>query len=100
MAASVPEVAWCQPGERAAAQAMSVRVRHRIHRSLQLGSSSCRRLLRSEVAPPRLSCNYCDPALSLQRFLSARLKSFDELRNNPTQPGATSNLSPYLHFGE
>jgi deoxyribodipyrimidine photolyase len=40
------------------------------------------------------------PRCPLQRFLSARLKSFDELRNNPTQPGATSNLSPYLHFGE
>lgn len=53
---SVPEVAWCTPGERAAAAA-------------------------------------------LNRFLHPKLKAYDSDRNNPTLPGGSSNLSPYLHFG-
>jgi deoxyribodipyrimidine photo-lyase len=32
-------------------------------------------------------------------FLSNKLESYDELRNDPTKDGQ-SNLSPYLHFGQ
>ena len=53
---SVPEVAWCPPGERAAGAA-------------------------------------------LRDFLGARIKRFDELRNDPNEPLAVSNLSPYLNYG-
>jgi deoxyribodipyrimidine photo-lyase len=35
----------------------------------------------------------------LQVFLSKRLAGYNELRNNPTEPGQ-SGLSPYLHFGQ
>jgi hypothetical protein len=54
---SVPEVAWCTPGERSA-------------------------------------------AATANRFLYVKLKAYDSDRNDPTMPGASSNLSPYLHFGE
>jgi deoxyribodipyrimidine photo-lyase len=36
---------------------------------------------------------------SLHKFLTARLKRYDDLRNDPTHPEATSNLSPYMHYG-
>lgn len=39
-------------------------------------------------------------ALAPQTFLERRLKDYDEQRNDPTRPYATSWLSPYLHFGE
>lgn len=38
--------------------------------------------------------------MAVQTFLERRLKDYDELRNDPTKPHATSWLSPYLHFGE
>jgi deoxyribodipyrimidine photo-lyase len=34
----------------------------------------------------------------LHEFAQKRLKSYDTLRNNPTEQ-ALSNMSPYLHFG-
>jgi deoxyribodipyrimidine photo-lyase len=34
-----------------------------------------------------------------EAFLSNKLESYDELRNDPTKDGQ-SNLSPYLHFGQ
>lgn len=35
-----------------------------------------------------------------QGFLSSeRLKKFSKYRNDPNQPYAVSNLSPYYHFG-
>ena len=37
------------------------------------------------------------PSLSLSPSLCIR---YEELRNNPNNPGALSNLSPYLHFGQ
>jgi deoxyribodipyrimidine photo-lyase len=36
---------------------------------------------------------------ALRDFLAARIKRFDELRNDPNEPLAVSNLSPYLNFG-
>lgn len=36
---------------------------------------------------------------ALRDFLTARIKKFDELRNDPNEPLAVSNLSPYLNFG-
>ena len=36
---------------------------------------------------------------ALHRFLSLRLKRYADLRNDPTQTAATSNLSPWLRFG-
>ena len=60
--ADVPEVSWCEPGERAAL------------RSLKGEDGS---------------------------FLTKRrMNKYDELRNNPNNPAALSNLSPYLHFGQ
>lgn len=36
-----------------------------------------------------------------ESFLTKRrMGKYDELRNNPNIPGALSNLSPYLHFGQ
>jgi len=35
----------------------------------------------------------------LRSFISNKLNSYDELRNDPTKDGQ-SNLSPYLHFGQ
>jgi deoxyribodipyrimidine photo-lyase len=32
-------------------------------------------------------------------FIDKRLVAFDDQRNDPTKPNASSNLSPYLHFG-
>ncbi len=36
---------------------------------------------------------------ALQQFLEHKLRSYDRFRNDPTIDG-TSNLSPYLHFGQ
>ncbi len=36
---------------------------------------------------------------NLDQFIDYKLKDYDELRNNPNVD-ATSNLSPYLHFGQ
>ena len=38
-------------------------------------------------------------AEKLKHFLSKKLTSYPERRNDPTK-GAVSNLSPYLHFGQ
>jgi len=58
-----------------------------------------------------LSIDYCVPEVEWcrpgeraardagQKFLQHRLKKYEDLRNDPTQTQATSNLSPYLHFG-
>ena len=35
----------------------------------------------------------------LQRFLELGLHRYDEQRNDPNEPDATSRLSPWLHFG-
>jgi deoxyribodipyrimidine photo-lyase len=37
--------------------------------------------------------------IKLEEFISGRLKKYDILRNDPNQK-ATSDLSPYLHFGQ
>ena len=38
--------------------------------------------------------------IQLQDFLSNRLKSYKDDRNDPTKPKAQSNLSPWIHFGQ
>eukprot|EP00213_Chloropicon_mariensis_P000313 CAMPEP_0197480958 /NCGR_PEP_ID=MMETSP1309-20131121/44295_1 /TAXON_ID=464262 /ORGANISM="Genus nov. species nov., Strain RCC998" /LENGTH=476 /DNA_ID=CAMNT_0043023065 /DNA_START=197 /DNA_END=1628 /DNA_ORIENTATION=+ len=64
-----------------------------------------------EKGPPEVSeVTWCKPgekaALAALKgaedsFLTKkRMNKYDELRNNPTIPGALSNLSPYLHLGQ
>jgi deoxyribodipyrimidine photo-lyase len=52
------------------------------------------------VAPSlTYSGGYPEAARHLQTFLERHLKSYDKERNEPSRH-ATSNLSPYLHFGQ
>lgn len=50
------------------------------------------------VAPAAIRGGESAARTTLRRFLSERLADYTELRNEPEQE-ATSDLSPYLHFG-
>eukprot|EP01006_Ploeotia_vitrea_P028503 TRINITY_DN61181_c0_g1_i1.p1 TRINITY_DN61181_c0_g1~~TRINITY_DN61181_c0_g1_i1.p1 ORF type:complete len:554 (+),score=223.34 TRINITY_DN61181_c0_g1_i1:132-1793(+) len=54
---------------------------------------------RSVTAVDWLSAGEDNAYKTLMRFTRSGLKSFDELRNNPNDD-VSSNLSPYLHFGQ
>ncbi len=50
------------------------------------------------VGPGAVAGGAVEAARLLQRFVSQRLKVYDEARNEPDESGA-SELSPHLHFG-
>jgi deoxyribodipyrimidine photo-lyase len=51
------------------------------------------------------SVSWCEPGeraakAALELFLSEKLANYGDHRNDPTKTNGTSNLSPYLHFGQ
>ena len=54
---------------------------------------------RSVGPAPNIRGGATKAAAHLEQFLSSRLASYDRDRNDPTIEG-TTQLSPYLHFGQ